>query len=159
MADRRRGVVPDRRVHAGRGGAKPVRRVPRPQQHRQLVQRHPDVSEPVAVRYERPDHLRADRTVVLKAIRVFLAAACICSAPGIQADECEPFELRIHLQVDRSIRSRVVLADLKEETESVWRPYGVQIEWTDVRADETATQGLSLEAILEPRIGEEPNEP
>ena len=95
----------------------------------------------------------------MKAIRVFLAAACICSAPGIQADECEPFELRIHLQVDRSIRSRVVLADLKEETESVWRPYGVRLEWTDVRADETATQGLSLEAILEPRIGEEPNEP
>jgi hypothetical protein len=72
---------------------------------------------------------------------------------------CEPFELRIHLQVDRSITSRVVLTDLKDETESLWRPYGVRLEWTDVRADETATQGLSLEAILEPRIGQEPNEP
>jgi hypothetical protein len=72
---------------------------------------------------------------------------------------CEPFELRIHLQVDRSIASRVVLADLKDETESVWRPYGVRLEWTDVRAGETAPQGLSLEAILERRIREEPNDP
>ena len=72
---------------------------------------------------------------------------------------CEPYELRIHLRVDRSITSRVVLADLKDETESVWRPYGVRIEWTDVRADETATQGLSLEAIVEPRFAGEPSEP
>lgn len=95
----------------------------------------------------------------MKALAAFLAAACVCSATGIHADECEPFELRIHLQVDRSITSRVVLSDLKDEAESVWRPYGVRLEWTDVRADETATQGLSLEAILEPRIGEEPNDP
>jgi hypothetical protein len=95
----------------------------------------------------------------LKALRVFLAAACVCSATGIHADECEPFELRIHLQVDRSIASRAVLADLKDETERVWRRYGVRLEWTDGRADDTATPGLSLEAILERRIGEGPNEP
>jgi hypothetical protein len=72
---------------------------------------------------------------------------------------CEPFEVRIHLRVDRSITSAVVLADLEDETAIVWRPYGVHLEWTDVRADESATQGLSLEAILERRIGEEPNDP
>jgi hypothetical protein len=89
----------------------------------------------------------------LKAIRVFLAAACVCSAPGIHADECEPFELRIHLQVDRSIRSKVVLADLKDETENLWRPYGVHVEWTDSPAS-AASHEFSLEAVLDRQIDE-----
>lgn len=70
---------------------------------------------------------------------------------------CAPLELRIHLQVDRSI-NRLDLADLKDETASLWMPYGVRLEWVDVPADETATRSLSLEAILERRIGER-NEP
>jgi hypothetical protein len=65
---------------------------------------------------------------------------------------CEPFELRIQLRVDPSITSRVVLADLKDETENLWRPYGVQIEWTDAGAPDAAAHGLSLGAILARRV-------
>ena len=66
VADRRRGVVSDRGLYAGRRACRTVRRVPGPQHDRQLVQRHPDVSEPVAVRHERPDALRATWVELLR---------------------------------------------------------------------------------------------
>ncbi len=47
------------------GVAEPLRRLPGPQHDRQLVQRHPDVPEPVAVRHERPDAVRPHRMDVL----------------------------------------------------------------------------------------------
>ena len=80
-------------------------------------------------------------------------------ATGIDADGYEPFELSIHLQVDRSITSRGMLTGLKHETESLWRLYGVRVAWTDIGADETTKPGLSVEAFLEQRIGKEPNQP
>src|SRR5580765_928099 len=91
-----------------------------------------------------------------------LAAACwTCAVAvgGSHANECAPFVVSVHLQVDRSIRSRVIPADLKNETEALWRPYGVHLEWTDSSASGAAPSGLSLEAILERRIIDEPGLP
>ena len=68
MADRRRRVVPDRRLHGGGRRAEPVRRVPGSQLDRQLVQRHPDVSQPVALRDERAIGVRAARVDVLRPV-------------------------------------------------------------------------------------------
>ena len=84
---------------------------------------------------------------------------CVCASVGVDADECGPFELRIHLHVDPSIASRVVLADVKNEVERLWTPYGVHVEWTDGRADEIETNGLALEAILERTLREGRNDP
>ena len=67
--------------------------------------------------------------------------------------------VNVHLQVDRSIRSRVIPADLKNETEALWRPYGVHLEWTDSPAPEAVPSGLSLEVILERRIIDAPGLP
>jgi hypothetical protein len=67
--------------------------------------------------------------------------------------------VNVHLRVDRSITSRVIPADLKNETEALWMPYGVHLEWTDSPAAGAAPSGLSLEVILERRIIDEPGLP
>jgi hypothetical protein len=95
---------------------------------------------------------------ILKALAVCLGAVCVCAAAEINADDCEPFVVNVYLQVDRSIRSRVIPADLKNETEALWRPYGVRLEWTD-SAPGAASSGPSLEVILERRIIDEPGLP
>jgi hypothetical protein len=96
---------------------------------------------------------------ILKALTVCFGAVCVCAAAEIHADDCEPFVVNVHLQVDRSIRSRVIPADLKNETEVLWRQYGVHLEWTDSPAPGVAPSGLSLEVILERRIIDEPGLP
>jgi len=95
----------------------------------------------------------------VKALAPCLAAVFVCAAAGIHADVCEPFVIKAHLQVDRSIRSRVIPADLKNETELLWRPYGVELEWTDSPDVEAVPYGLSLEVILERRIIDGPGLP
>jgi hypothetical protein len=95
----------------------------------------------------------------VRALTACLAAVCVCATAGIHADVCEPFVVNVHLRVDRSIRSRVIPADLKNETEVLWRPYGVHLAWTDSHAPEVAPSALSLEVILERRILDEPGLP
>ena len=85
-----------------------------------------------------------------------MAAACAWAVPGIRAQEPEPFELRVHLRIDRAIPSRFNTAGLQDETEQLWRPYGVQIEWTDT-CDPAALE-LCVEAALAQHI-EEPDRP
>jgi hypothetical protein len=86
-----------------------------------------------------------------------LSAACVTCAfavGGSYASECEPFVVSVHLQVNRSITSRVITADLKDEAERLWRPYGVHLEWTDSRTSAVAPHGFSLEAVLDRQIDE-----
>ena len=68
-------LVPRRRLHAGGRRAEPVRRLPGPQHDRQLVQRHPDVPEPLAVRHERPGTVWAGGGHVLRDARLRWASA------------------------------------------------------------------------------------
>jgi hypothetical protein len=93
-------------------------------------------------------------------LTAFMACVtCALAVGAIHANECEPFVVNVHLQVDRSIRSRVIPADLKNETEALWMPYGVHLEWTDSPASGAAPSGLFLEVILERRIIDEPGLP
>jgi len=64
----------------------------------------------------------------------------------------------VRLRVDPSIRSTAILPILKDETEGIWRPYGVQLEWVDARLDEVAAEGFSVEAVLD-RRSEGPADP
>ena len=46
------------------------------------------------------------------------------------------------------------MKNLENETEGIWRPYGVQLEWTDAGGSESVANGMSLEAIVEHQIEE-----
>jgi hypothetical protein len=80
-------------------------------------------------------------------VAAFIAALIICGASGTHADESDRFTVSIRLRVDRSIASSVITDDLKDETESLWRPYGVQFEWADARATGAQAHGFSVDAF------------
>ncbi len=85
----------------------------------------------------------------LKALAVCLAAWCACAR--VRADEVGFFPVQIRLTFDHQVRSASILAILKDETESIWRPYGVQVEWVDAHGGEVATEGFSVEAVIDRR--------
>lgn len=68
------------------------------------------------------------------------------------ADVCEPFTVGIHLRIDPSIASRHITDRLKIETQAIWEPYGVRIEWTDADSADPPANGVSLDAIVERRF-------
>ena len=65
------------------------------------------------------------------------------------ASQMPPDEIRIRLHVDPSLRSRRLAERLKTETEAIWEPYGVRIEWTSDDLSESTPDGLFLDARLE----------
>lgn len=78
---------------------------------------------------------------------------------GIHANESETFDFLVNLQLDRSIAPKIHAADLEDEAESLWRPYGVRLEWIDDRLSAAAEDRLSVQAIVARRIdGPEPPE-
>jgi hypothetical protein len=89
------------------------------------------------------------RTGALKALAVGLAAWCACAR--IRADESVVFPVQVRLRVDHLVRSASIVAILEDETESIWRPYGVQVEWVDAHLDEVAAEGFSVEAVIDRR--------
>ena len=85
----------------------------------------------------------------LKALAVCLAAWCMCGR--VHADESGFFEVQVRLRVDRRVRSTSIVAILKDETESIWRPYGVQIDWVDAGLGELSAEGFSVDAVIDRR--------
>ena len=82
----------------------------------------------------------------------FVAALFACGFSAIHADVNERFAIDIRLHVDPSLASRRITDRLKSETEAIWEPYGVRLEWTDDAADPgsaASSNGLSLDARLE----------
>ena len=61
------------------------------------------------------------------------------------ATEPALFDIQIHLQVDRSIARKILIADVQDEAERIWRPYGVRITWPDSKSPE---EPFSVTAIL-----------
>jgi hypothetical protein len=57
--------------------------------------------------------------------------------------------LGVHLHIDRSIESRVILRSLEDETESLWRPYGVQLVWADARDTDAKAGDFSVDANVQ----------
>jgi hypothetical protein len=82
-------------------------------------------------------------------LAVCFAARLACAQ--VRADESGFFHVQVHLRVDHFVRSTSILAILKEETESIWRPYGVHVEWVDALLDEVAAEGFSVEAVIDRR--------
>ena len=85
----------------------------------------------------------------LKVLAVCLAAWCACAR--VRADEAGFFPVQVRLSVDHLVRSTSIMAILKDETESIWRPYGVQVEWVDARLGAVAAEGFSVEAVIDRR--------
>jgi hypothetical protein len=85
----------------------------------------------------------------LRALAVCAAAWCLCGPA--RADEPGFFEVRVRLRVDPSIRSTAILHMLKDETESLWKPYGVHLEWVDARPGDGAAEGFFMEAVIDRR--------
>jgi hypothetical protein len=59
----------------------------------------------------------------------------------------ERFDVDIRLRIDPSIRRTHIAEGMTSETDSIWRPYGLRLHWTDASA--SVPHGLSLEAIVE----------
>lgn len=72
-----------------------------------------------------------------------------CSAGAIHADVSERFAVAIRLRVDPSLPSRRIIGRLKAETEAIWAPYGVRLDWTDADASESPANSMSLDASVE----------
>ena len=83
-----------------------------------------------------------------------MVAACACGVAGLRAQEPAPFELRVHLRTGQVSPSRVNIADIRTETEELWRPYGVHVEWADACGGDPPVLELCLDAALVQRIDE-----
>ena len=90
--------------------------------------------------------------MALRSIAAFVAALCAYGVTAIHADVCEPLKVGIHLRVDQSIASGRFTGPLKDETEAIWRRYGIQLEWTDAGAFEPSADSVSLDATVERRF-------
>ncbi len=66
-------------------------------------------------------------------------------SPARVATEPALFDIQIHLQIDRSIARKVLIADVQDEAERIWRPYGVRITWPDSKSP---VEPFSVTAIL-----------
>jgi hypothetical protein len=88
--------------------------------------------------------------MALRSIASLFAALCVCGASAIHADVSERFEVGIRLHVDPSLTSRHITDRVKTETEAIWEPYGVRVEWIDdADAPESTTNRVFLVARLE----------
>jgi hypothetical protein len=91
--------------------------------------------------------------MALRGIAFFVTALCAFAVTPLHADVSERLEVNIRLRVDPSLTSRRITDRLKTETEAIWGPYGVRLEWTDdAAAPESAANGVSLDASLERRF-------
>jgi hypothetical protein len=73
-----------------------------------------------------------------------------CGEARAHAAETETFHVSIHFDIEPSILSRVTPEHLKDEAATLWRPYGVQLDWADTaRADADRSP---LEVMVERRI-------
>jgi hypothetical protein len=85
----------------------------------------------------------------LKALVVGLAVWSTCGR--VRADESGFFPVQVRLRADHRVRSTSILAILEDETESLWRPYGVHVEWVDAQLGEVAAEGFSVEVVIDRR--------
>ena len=66
-----------------------------------------------------------------------------------RASQMPPDEIHIRLHVDPSLRSRRIAELLKTETEALWEPNGVRIEWIGADVSESTPDSLFLDARVE----------
>ena len=84
----------------------------------------------------------------MKALGLLLIAACTCGVARTRADDDRPLVVSVRLEVDQSIAPDVLAAELKDETDSLWKPYGIRLEWTAADSTAATTGSLSLAATV-----------
>lgn len=57
--------------------------------------------------------------------------------------------LVVRLSFDSSVPSRRITARLKDEAEAIWRPYGIEFDWTTAEAPTRAEGSVALDARIE----------
>jgi hypothetical protein len=80
---------------------------------------------------------------VTVAVRVEVALTTIDAAMS------RPLVVAIRLSVDPSISSQGVTAQLKDEAEVIWKPYGIQLDWADADPSEHGGGTVWLDASVE----------
>jgi hypothetical protein len=83
------------------------------------------------------------------------AVAAPLSAFGvmaIQGNESPPLVVAIRLSIDSSFALRRITAQLKDEAQGLWIPYGIRLEWADVQASDVAAASISLDAAVERQL-------
>jgi hypothetical protein len=78
-----------------------------------------------------------------------LGVLLACGAPGGNAVVPADFTVTVRVRVEHSIAARVPMRDLQDETESLWRPYGVQLEWLAASAPLDEAAGFAIDVRLE----------
>jgi hypothetical protein len=73
------------------------------------------------------------------------------SAVAVEAATSGTIGIRIRLRIERSIPIRHIAAPVKDETEAIWRPYGIQLEWVDADTREPSATAVSLDVTVERR--------
>lgn len=89
----------------------------------------------------------------LRNIASFVAALCACGASVIHAGVSDPFDVTIRLRADPWLTSRGITERLKAETEAIWEPYGIRLEWTRADVFESRTNSVSLDATVQRHLG------
>ena len=77
------------------------------------------------------------------------AVAAPPGASSVAARAGEPVTVAVSLHIDRSIKSRRIREGLKDEAASLWRPYGIRLEWREAAASDAAFHGVTLSASLD----------
>lgn len=83
----------------------------------------------------------------VSALASLLAFMCAHSVEGIRAGDADPFVVGVRL-IARPVLSDRIAAGLRSESESLWRPYGVHLEWTEGDPEGMAP-AFSLDAIVD----------
>ena len=96
--------------------------------------------------------VRTSIGIVALLLDVARAAVAQDTPPAIHRDVGERFSVAIRLRVDPSLASRRMTERVKAETEAIWRPYGVRLDWTDADAPESPANRMFLDASVERRF-------
>ena len=88
-----------------------------------------------------------------------LACAAVMLGPShasvvaMQTGASAPLDVRGRFRIDRSIPIRRIAAQVTDEAEAIWRPYGIQFEWVGTHAVEPTATGVSIDVTVERRYG------
>lgn len=87
----------------------------------------------------------------MRTLTIALGAALVCAQPAatIHGEGQDALAIGVRLHVDSSITSHRISSDLKEEAVTIWRPYGVRLEWLDADAPVAAAHALAVEVWVE----------
>jgi len=93
-------------------------------------------------------HSRIWTTIAARAGVAAVIAMLTASVLVAHAAAGEQLTIRTRLRIDRSIAPRRVAAELRQEAEAIWEPYGVRLEWVDAETTDPGTGGVSVDVTV-----------